>query len=168
MTFGKMLLAALATGMISSASTGAGLAPTHAKPQGLTIDPDGSVKTSTAAFQWGDDSNALLTGFDENQVGKTLHLHCDASAGCVVFVQATMQITSAAVGDSWGICAEVDDHFTNPIQCFSADTQITLSVEGVYHGSLQVKKGSHDIRFFVQTSNAATLNVWHEAAQMLQ
>jgi hypothetical protein len=168
MDFGKILLSVLAAVAISSAAAAAGLAPFHARPQGID-DPGGTVRTSNAVFQRADVATTLPTGFASYQVGSTMHLHCGASAGCVVFVQSTMEIDSTASDDGWFICAQVDKQATNPIECASGTTNSSAQItEGVYNGTLQVGKGSHTVKFYVETLNAAQLYQWHETAQMMQ
>jgi hypothetical protein len=168
MKFGKMILLASAIAIIASPcafadSTDAG----HQK--GFISDPGGFVKTrSGALFQWADPARTLTAG-KATAINKVHDLNCAASAGCVVFVQATVQIgVQTSNENQWSICATVDGVKTDPIECFEGVTSTTTIVQGVYHGNLAVKKGTHRIKIVVTSQKLALLFDWHMAAQMLE
>jgi hypothetical protein len=167
MKFGKAFLLAISITVAASTFAVAG-SPSGGHASGFPVDEGGYVKTTSALFEWADPIRDLPAGTNVT-INPSHELYCDTSAGCVAFVQTTVQIASVAAGkNEWIVCAEVDNNATDPTECFQGVTNSTNITQGVYNGSLKVNKGEHRFKIIVTATNEATLFDWHMAAQMLK
>jgi hypothetical protein len=143
------------------------LATTGASFAGIVQDPGGWVRTSTAVFA-GATPASVIPGNTNVRIGKARTLRCTATAGCVIAVRITAEIVPDNANMLWTLCAVVDDQKTDPTGCFVGDSNSSNVMEGVYDGNLQVSKGNHSVKFFINVANQSSLDTWHEEAQILQ
>jgi hypothetical protein len=128
------------------------------QPRGIIFPPPGTVSTAHNVVQWGS-PNVLLKGGKNTTVGHAMKLKCTNAAGCIIVVETVLGISDDGVKTVNKVCVKIDGKLANPQSCFQvfSETGDGAEVAAPYHGSMAVKKGTHNVVVQARTSNDSDL-----------
>jgi hypothetical protein len=108
-----------------------------------------------------DNGGSTVAAATWTNVDAPTRFNCNNAGGCTVVIEAMAQMSSAADGNVWGLCAQVDETFVGPCPYQATVNLADGYFTGNYRASVAVAEGSHRLVTQMRCTTTCQLYVWH-------